>query len=704
MRIVKEQPAARSASAGLKTLLCACLALLVFSASSCSSDDPVIPPTPTPPAASRVTLMHTNDMHSHLLGVPNADYTPFTTGDDDTSGGIARIATVVKQVRAAREMEGVPALLLDAGDFTMGTLFHLLEGEAELSVMNLLGYSHLTLGNHEFDWLPAGAAAIVSHADGLPVEATNLEITDPADPGAQALQALIDAGEILPLKVVELFSGLKVGLFGLMGHDADGVIFRPDPDGYPLAFADRAAVATNTVQYLRDTAGADLVICLSHSGVDDADHTEGEDPDLARAVPGIDVIVSGHTHTDMPQPVTVNGTVIVQAYAYTKRLGVLDLELASAGVKVLAYDYVTIDDTILGDAETQALVETFIDRLDTEVLGPRGYEFSAPVAETAFDLQKVYGEEHNLGDLVTDAIVWSANQVLDDPEDPVLVAVESDGVIRDAILEGATGRIDTSDAFCVVPLGLDPLSLSPGYPLLSFYLTGADVRKACMVDCFAPILNNSDYWLSYSGMGFSHASVALLDVWRCPDPFDPECEDRTPIPDDDTLYRVAVNYYVALNIERMAEISGGLIDVVPRDKNGAPLADLTDAIIYEAPGDPLAQWEGFLAYLSSFPDTDGDGVPNIPDRYAAPQGRIVDVCFVASAAYGTPFDQKIDTLRAFRDRVLMKSEAGRGFVEAYYAHGDRLAQAVAGSAALRFLVRVLLLPVVGLAKLVLLVV
>jgi 5'-nucleotidase len=690
----------------MKAILFGCLAF-VLSAFSCSTGNDVgggggDESNPAPPMANRLTIMHTNDMHSHFLGVPNGDYTPLTTGDDDTIGGIARIAAKVKEVRDARDLEGVPALLLDAGDFAMGSLFHLLGGEAEMGVMNLMGYDHLTLGNHEFDWLPAGAASIVSHADGLPVEATNLEVTDPTDPGGQALQDLINAGDILPFAVMDLFNGLRVGLFGLMGEDADGVVFRPDPEAYPLTFADRVTIATNTVNHLRDNEGVALVICLSHSGMDGDDPTQGEDPDLARAVSGIDVIVSGHTHTNLAEPVIVDGTVIVQAYAYTKRLGVLDIELTLDGVNVLSYDSVTIDDSIPGDAETQALVQSYIDRLDLDVLGPMGYAFSAAVAETDFDLKKVYGEEHNLGNLVTDAIVWSANQVLDDPADPVDFAVESDGVIRDAILQGSTGRINTSDAFRVVPLGLDPLSGTAGYPLLSFYLTGADVRKACAVDCFAPLLNNSDYWLSYSGMGFSHAAVALINAWQCNDPSDPACTDRTTIPNDETLYRVAVNYYVALNIERMKEISGGLIDVVPRDVAGNPLANLTDAIIYEAPGDPLTQWEGFLAFLSSLPDTDDDGIPNIPARYAGPEGRIIDRCFVATAAYGTPYEEKIDVLRAFRDQVLAKSTTGKKIVDAYYAWGERLAEPVANSSVLRFLVQVLLLPVIGIAKAVLL--
>jgi len=681
-----------------KAFLCGCMAM-VLSAFSCSTgSDGGGEPVPVPPAQNRLTIMHTNDLHSHFLGYPNADYTPFSTGDDGTVGGIARIATVVKDVRVARGLEGVPTLLLDAGDFSMGSLFHLLQGEAEMGLMNLLRYDQLTLGNHEFDWLPAGAAAIVGHAGGMPVEATNLQVTDPSDPGAQALQSLIDTGAILPFAVLDLFNGLRVGLFGLMGEDADGVIFRPDPETYPLAFADRVTVATATVNYLRETEGVGLVVCLSHSGLDDEDPTQGEDPDLARAVPGIDVIVSGHTHTNLPAPVIVNGTVIVQAHAYARRLGVLDIELTPTGVNVLSYDYRAIDDSILGDPETQAQVDAYIQRLDQEVLGPRGYAFSAAVAETDFDLKKVYGEEHTLGNLVTDAIVWSANRVLNDPADPVLFGVESDGVIRDGILKGATGRINTSDAFRVIPLGLDPLSGAAGYPLLSFYLTGEDVRKAAAVDCFAPLLNNSDYWLSYSGMGFSRAAVALMNIWQCNDPSDPTCADRTPIPNDQTLYRVAVNYYVALNIERMKEISAGLIDVVPRDRFGNPLANLTDTIIYEAPGDPLTQWEGFLSFLSSLPDTDGDGIPNLPARYAGTEGRIVDLCFVAGAAYGTPLDERIDVLRAFRDRVLMKSGSGKKLVDAYYTCGKSLADPVARNEGLRFVVQVLLLPVIGIAK------
>ncbi len=674
---------------------------------ACDDDPSEVQQTVCPSGSECLTILHTNDMHSHLLGAPNADYTPFTTNDDDTIGGVARIATKVKEIRTSRGLEGIPVLLLDAGDFTMGTLFHMLQGEAEMGIMNLLGYDATTLGNHEFDWLPQGAADIVGNADGLPVDATNLEITDPSDPGAQALQALIDAGAILPFHVQTLSNGLKVGMFGLLGENAAKVVFRPDAEHYPLNFGDMVTASNNTVQYLRNTEGVDLVICISHAGVDEPVHSQGEDPDLAAAVPGIDVIISGHTHTNMPQYVTIGKTVIVQAYCYTRRLGILDLKMAEGGgVEVLNYDYVTIDDSIPGDSETQALVQQYIDKLDQEVLEPKGYAFNQQIAETDFDLKKVYREEHNLGNLVTDAIRWSIDQVQYDPSDPstqpVAFSVESNGVIRDAILAGMTGRINTSDAFRAVPLGIDPVSGTGGYPLVSFYLTGAEVHSALLVNALAPILNDSDYWLSWSGLQFTYAPFLILSVTQCPDPDDPTCAGGTPVPNDPgVLYKVGVNYYVATNIANVEELSYGLIKIVPKDQYGVPLASLDDAIVYKSPGVPLTEWEGFLDFLSHLPDTDGDGIPNIPARYAGPEGRMVNVCFVATAAYGTPYEGKIDVLREFRDEVLSKSSLGRKFIQFYYAHGAALAEPVARSEWLRALVRIFLLPVLGLAKLLL---
>ena len=113
----------------------------------------------------------------------------------------------------------------------------------------------------------------------------------------------------------------------------------------------------------------------------------------------------------------------------------------------------------------------------------------------------------------------------------------------------------------------------------------------------------------------------------------------------------------------------------------------------------LKQWKGFMDYLGRLDDTDFNGTPNVPDRYLTLEGRITTLdCFVASVAYGSGFEPRVDTLRTFRDRVLNKTEWGREFVDLYYAHGQGPAAWIQGHPWAKALVRVLLLPLVGVAK------
>jgi 5'-nucleotidase/UDP-sugar diphosphatase len=122
---------------------------------------------PLPAVAKNLTIIHSNDMHSHLLGAsPNIDYTPGTTGDDQTIGGWARIATVIRQVKYNRTN---PVLVVDAGDFLMGSLFHMLAREQafELQLLHMMGYDAVTFGNHEFDLKPGGLARILTRAHNL---------------------------------------------------------------------------------------------------------------------------------------------------------------------------------------------------------------------------------------------------------------------------------------------------------------------------------------------------------------------------------------------------------------------------------------------------------------------------------------------------------------------------------------------------------
>ena len=146
----------------------------------------------------KLLILHTNDIHSHLMGwAPEADYTPASPNDDVTRGGMARLAAAIGAAKASAGADGTPVLLLDAGDFMMGTLFELLATQAspELALMQALGYDATTLGNHELDWTPHGLAGIlkaaVTNNATFPILASNMHFaaTDPADDELEALAA-----------------------------------------------------------------------------------------------------------------------------------------------------------------------------------------------------------------------------------------------------------------------------------------------------------------------------------------------------------------------------------------------------------------------------------------------------------------------------------------------------------------------------------
>ena len=677
----------------------------------CSDEDDAIgnghnnPPTPQ---KDRVIILHTNDMHDQLIGFgPNGEYTPLAAGDDTTVGGIARVAGKVKEVRAERDEEGIPTLLVDAGDFMMGTAFEFLRGEAELGVMNAMGYDVITLGNHEFDWKPASTAAILSHAAGLPVVASNL-VFSPDHPGDDELEALYNSGVIKPYFIKELSNGLKVGFFGLVGKDAAEVA----PFAYPVEFADPAGVAQSMVESL-NAQGANLIVCLSHSGLE-------EDSGLAAAVPGIDVIISGHTHETAEEPILVGTTVIVQAGAYTKTLGILDLKASEEATGVMGYELVNIDDSILGDAATQTFVEDCIDKLDTQVLAPMGYSFDQVLAETQFDMI-LKEEENNLGNMVADSIRWMVDQYEYDPEDPstkVDFAIESNGVIRDDILQGTTGAIAFSDAFRVLPLGFG-LDGAVGYPMVTIYVTAEEVKKAMEVITTVYPLKGSDYWLNISGLRFEYAKrgipfVLVRNIYVGDDENGYSDVPLDTSPANTELYKIAINYYVAQFIAVVGDYTYGILTIIPKDKDGVSYLDevahpggIDEALVDTNPDVPgiqgLQEWKGFLDYLATFEDTDEDGIPNIPERYQGPTGRIVQVpCFVATVAYGSVLEPRVGILRSFRDRVLDNTEWGRTFTEAYYTYGKHVASWIQERQWLCALTRILLLPFIGIAKVALL--
>ncbi len=576
----------------------------------------------------KFTIVHSNDLHSHFLGAsPNIDYTPDTTGDDQTLGGWARIATLIKAVKNNRSN---PVLVLDAGDFLMGSLFHLLSREEafELRLMKAMGYDMVALGNHEFDLKPVGLARILATAEANrqipPLVCANVVFSD-SDPRDDTLKKLFDRGVVKPYRILDK-GGLRLGIFGLMGKDAAEVA----PFASPVSFDDPVEVAKKVVRTLRETEKVDMVICLSHSGLW-ADSRKSEDEILARAVAGIDVIISGHTHTRTNAAIQTNDTLIVQAGEYGRQVGVLDVIWHDGTIALDRYEIVDIDDSIVGDADIHRLIDTFEHHITDRALGGSGLEFRQIIAETPFDLI-IDTRETNLGNLISDAVRWYINTHDTHPGDPasrVSVSIVSNGVIRDPIMRGASGKISVCDAFRALPLGVgfdDQASL--GYPLISFYIYPAELKKGFEILTSIYPLKGSDYFLQFSGAKITYNPNRMLFDRITAIALGDEQEGYTPLDyskANTDLIRVAADIYNATFLKVVGDFTWHILDIIPKDRMGNPISDLKTVRI-DADKDlsgiqELKEYMALLEYIQSFADTDRNGVADIPEKYRGPLGR-----------------------------------------------------------------------------------
>jgi len=360
----------------------------------------------------QITIIHTNDLHSRLAGfAPELNYSPLSVNDDKTLGGFSRIAAIIEN---EKKKAGGITLVLDAGDFLMGTLFQGLEPSTgfQLRLMKKMGYDAVCIGNHEFDFGPAKLAEIInsaiSNGEIPPVITSNIQF-DPEDNGDDALDKLFQDGRISRTLIIEK-EGIRIGLFSLMGVVAD------DNAAYarPVTFSRQIPAAEKMVSELKNN-GCDLVICLSHSGVwrDKKGEWSGEDVELARKVKDIDVIISGHTHTTIEEPIMINNTVIVQTGEYGKSVGVLKMALDGEKSEAGEYVLVPVNDRIMGSREVAAMIDEQEVRLTNEILLPIGLGYRTPVAESDFPVEcNEQGEfrNSNLGPLVADAIYNYVNK------------------------------------------------------------------------------------------------------------------------------------------------------------------------------------------------------------------------------------------------------------------------------------------------------
>ena len=564
----------------------------------------------------KLLILHTNDLHSRITGyAPESLYTPLTTNDDNTSGGFARIATIIKNEKES--FDGT-TLVLDAGDFLMGTLFQAMETRNgfQLRLMKLMGYDVGCLGNHEFDYGPEKTAEIISRsAEGgeIPVLLLSNAVFDPEDSSDDALEKLFNSG-IIKRKYVMERDGMKIGFFSLMGKvAADNAAFAK-----PVRFAGQKSVAKRMVRELKKEK-CDIIICLSHSGVskDKKGNITGEDVKLAKKVKGIDVIISGHTHTKLNSPVIVNGTVIVQAGEYGEYVGKLSLICREGKTEADNYTLMPVDDRIAGDPEINDLVVNQKRLIDEEILMPAGMSYEKSIVETDFLLECDWEDdfaESNLGPLVADAIHSYINRNTKTGTDISLVAA---GVIRDKILPGLQSA---SDIFRIMSMGSGNDDV-PGYPLARLYVTGKELKRILEILQIA-YKNAPENYCFYSGIRVNYdPDKGMLRKINRIDIVNP---DGTMTNVDfsrknTSLYSITANSYILEFVGIIKKMSFGLINVVPKDESGNPVTDMKKAVIDL---DEIAEgvqegkeWLALIEYFSMMKDLDGNGVPDIDPKY-----------------------------------------------------------------------------------------
>lgn len=549
-------------------------------------------------------ILFTHDTHDHFYPAPSEDGGEY--------GGYTRLATLLKQER----VKYPNAITVDGGDFSMGTLFQTIYATQapELRALGAMGYDVTTLGNHEFDYRAAGLAQMLetAAASGSPVPAivqSNGTVLDGT--GSQELkQAMEDYG--VQDHIILTRGGINYGIFGLMGEDADACAPMSGMSFEPVADAAKRTVA-ELEEELAQLEGPSLIVCLSHTGTENG---KGEDYELAKAVDGIDVIISGHTHSTLEEPVQVNDTLIVSCGEYTTNLGVLELKLDGIGA-VTDFDYrlVPVDETVSADADMERLAQSFQPMVEKEYLSQFGLTFDQVLAQSTFDFTPIsqFGKEHRedtLGNLIADSYVYAVQQAEGENYVPVDFAVVAAGVIRESF---SAGEITTSDVFNVSSLG-SGADGSPGYPLISVWITGRELKDAFEVDAsVTSLMPAAQIYGAGMTWTWNPHRILLNRVNDCAQVL----PDGTTVPlEDDKLYRVVTGLYTGQMLGTVNDQSFGILTITPKDAQGNEVTNFEDQIIYTPNGSELKEWYALATYLQSMGTVDG--------RYAAPEGRKVE--------------------------------------------------------------------------------
>ena len=568
------------------------------------------------PSGKEIDLLFLHDTHSHL-----ESFVTLQDGRTAAVGGFPRIKTLINEAKA----DNPDTLVVDAGDFSMGTLVQTIfaSESAELRMLGELGCEVTTLGNHEFDYRSQGLAAslLAAAESGDPVPALVLCNIDWAAMEAEGLteeqQLLKDAFASYGMTDYTVITkgDVKIAVFGIFGEDS--LACAPT---CVLKFRDASEAAAETVADIKANEDVDMILCVSHAGTN-PDQQKSEDEILAKKVPEIDLIISGHTHTTLEEPIRHGDTYIVSCGEYGKNLGTLSMRQQSDGRwEMTSYALLPITPAIDADLPTQERIDGFMKSVDSGYLSRFGYTQDQVLAQndiafaTSEDLYNIH-TDHNLGNLLSDAFLYAVSREDTGDSNPVDVTIVPSGCVRDTFPKG---DITVADVFNAYSLGIGPDSI-PGYPLISIYLTGAELKTGVEIDAsLTDIMPSARMYMT--GVVFSFNPHRLI-LNRVTDLYLTDGAGSRIEIEDDKLYRVVCDLYSGQMLGAVNSVSFGILTVQPKFADGTPIENIEDAVITTDRGTEIKAWAAIADYINSFEDTDGDGISNVPAYYNELHGR-----------------------------------------------------------------------------------
>jgi 5'-nucleotidase / UDP-sugar diphosphatase len=596
------------------------------------------------------TILHTNDLHSSFIGMgPSSDYTPFELNNDNTIGGYARLGGLISQKKELHSKQGA-VLVLDAGDYSMGTPFGAATRETggELQLMAKMGFDATTFGNHEFDLGAKGLGDEIGVAAKtgfiVPILATNT-ILDAKDSTLTGLQKMAHDGFILPYKVIDR-EGIRFGIFGLLGKEAT---FYTAGAG-AVKFSDAIETAKSIVKILHDSLKVDVVICLSHGGLEkgtDGTYSDGDDIRLAKAVPEIDIVVGGHSHTALQNAIVVNNhTIVLQTGKQSENLGELVVSFEDGKTKLVSWKLNPINDSVPGDKNIADEISKLKTGVTQSVFESRGYSIDQPLAIISKDLPNTFTDIEAgtiLANLVTDAFRMATKAD---------IGFTANGMMRAGLTKGITGIQTVYDIFAVAPLGSGIVDPTAGSTLVTAYFTGKEIKNILEFLLVDNPSHPGEYFPRVSGMRYRYdSSRPTFDVVTAIElgDFDEGYKAIDISAKDKQLYSLTCPLMLGQILVSIPKYTKDKLALVPKNAKGEPLKSKVEAlempknnaafmlapngIVMDYTGIALSknsvseikEWQAIMDYLHQLPVKKGEKLPVVLVDERAAEVRAIKV-------------------------------------------------------------------------------